>query len=136
MNDKKNQLIKDFSNITSWEEKYKKLIEIGKALPPYPEKFRTDDFKISGCQSQVWLYAEKNSVSQLVHFYADSDALIVKGLIAILLIVYSEHSAKEILDLKPDFINEIGLMEHLTPSRANGLASMLKQIKFYALALS
>jgi cysteine desulfuration protein SufE len=136
MNDKKNQLIQAFSNITSWEEKYKKLIEIGKALPLYPEKFRTDDFKVSGCQSQVWLYAEKNPANNIVKFYADSDALIVKGLIALLLMVYSEHSAKEILDLKPDFIREIGLMEHLTPSRANGLASMLKQIKFYAMALS
>ena len=107
---------------------------MGKELAPYPEEFRSEDFKVKGCQSQVWLYAKKNSQG-LVEFKADSDALIVKGLIAMILEVYSGLTPDEVLATQPTFVSELGLSQHLSPSRANGLNSMLKQIKYYALAL-
>ncbi len=115
---------------------------MGKSLPEFPEKLKTEDLKVKGCQSQVWLSAtlkeelNENSASLVkkIYFQADSDALIVKGLIAILLRVYSGRTPDEILALAPDFISELGFSSNLSPSRANGLQAMVKQIKYYALA--
>lgn len=134
MNSKSRQdeLIREFEAISTWEDRYKRIIEIGKNLKPLPEQFRLDQFKVSGCQSQVWLYPEFKDGH--VTFHADSDALITKGLIAILLRVYSGSSPDEILATPPDFIGALGLKEKLSPSRANGLVSMVKQIKLYATA--
>lgn len=130
-----NQVTQDFSSLSSWEEKYQKIISLGRELEVYPEEFRTDDYKVKGCQSQVWLYA-KLTADKKIHYYADSDALIVKGLAAVLLKVYSDQSPKDILATPPHFLEEIGLARQLTPSRANGLNSMTKQIQYYALAFA
>lgn len=128
-------MIDDFASLSSWEDRYKKIIELGKALPELPEKFKNDNFKVKGCQSQVWLSAQL-SEDKKVYFEADSDALIVKGLVALLLKVYSGRTPQEILELEPDFIAELGFSQNLSPSRANGLQAMIKQIKYYALAFS
>lgn len=126
-------IIDDFSRFTDWESRYKHIIEVGKILPPYPENFRTDDWKVKGCQSQVWLKPELNEKGEIL-FHADSDALIVKGLVALLHQLYSGSSAKEILETQPEFISKLDLGQHLSPSRSNGLHSMIKQIKYYAAA--
>ena len=126
-------LIQDFSKTSSWEERYQKIIAMGRALGPLPEEFKIEDLKVRGCQSQVWLKADMGD-DRRVHFRADSDALIVKGLIAILLKIYSGKMPAEILAISPDFIGELGFATNLSPSRANGLVAMIKQIKFYALA--
>jgi cysteine desulfuration protein SufE len=122
----------DFKNFGEWEARYKHLIELGKKMPPMKEEFKTEDNKVKGCQSQVWLHAEL--VDGKVHFSADSDASIVKGIVALLVFVYSDSTPDEILMTKPTFLEDIGLREHLSMSRANGLSSMLKQISFYAMA--
>ena len=122
----------EFLNFADWEGRYKHLIEMGKDLPKMNEDFKIDANKIKGCQSQVWLMAELKD--GLVYFHADSDASIVKGIVALLVFVYSGASPEEILSTKPTFLEEIGLREHLSMSRANGLTSMLKQISFYAMA--
>jgi cysteine desulfuration protein SufE len=129
------KLIQEFSALSSWEAKYERIIALGKAMPALDDKFKIDDLKVRGCQSQVWLRAQLDDMKR-VHFEADSDALIVKGLIAILLQVYSGRTAKEILDISPDFIAELGFEKNLSPSRANGLMAMVKQIKYYALVFS
>lgn len=126
-------IIARFSGFTSWEEKYRYIIELGKRLKPYPEEFRTEDFKVKGCQSQVWLHARLNESGEII-FTADSDALIVKGLIALLVELYSDAKPTDILVTNPDFIKALDLGAHLSPSRANGLFAMVKQIKFYAAA--
>ncbi|HEY9886686.1 MAG TPA: SufE family protein [Vampirovibrionales bacterium] len=126
------QIIKDFSRFDSWEEKYKYLIKLAKEVPAFPEEHRKEDNQVKGCQSQVWLFASLEG-SQ-VKFVADSDAMIVKGLIALLLKIYSNKSPQEILQTEPSFFKEIGLDQHLSMNRANGLAAMVKQMKFYALA--
>lgn len=125
--------MQNFSNLSSWEDRYRKIIEMGKDLSPLNEAYRTDDLKVRGCQSQVWLHAEKRADGRL-YFTADSDALIVKGLVAILLMAYSEKTPEEILEFKSDFVKELGLDTHLSPSRANGLFAMIRQIQYYALA--
>lgn len=130
-----NQIISKFSKLNSWEDKYKKIIDCGKELPAMPDKYKIEDNKIKGCQSQVWLFAELRPDQSLV-FYADSDALIVKGLVSLLIEIYSEASVKDILNTEPFFLKEIGLDQHLSPSRTNGLAAMIKQMKLYALAFS
>lgn len=130
---RQSEVLKIFEPLKDWDSKYKKIIEMGKRLEAYPEQYRTEDNKVKGCQSQVWLYAELDS-DQKIKLYADSDALIVKGLVALLLIVYSKSSPDDILSAKPDYIRELGLSSHLTPSRSNGLNAMLKQIHNYALA--
>ncbi len=117
----------------SWEDRYRHIIDLGKSLPPMREDDKTEDLKVRGCQSQVWLKAELRP-DRTLHFIADSDALIVKGLIAMLLRIYSDRTPQEILASDPDFIRELGLAQHLSPSRANGLNAMIKQIKYYALA--
>lgn len=132
INQRIENLKKDFQNFDQWEDRYKHLIELGKKMPPMNEIYKTEENKIKGCQSQVWLHAELDG--NKVKFSADSDASIVKGIIAVLVYVYSDSTPEEILSTKPIFLEEIGLREHLSMSRANGLSSMLKQISFYAMA--
>jgi cysteine desulfuration protein SufE len=132
INQRIEKLKSDFKNFGEWEARYKHLIELGKKMPPMKEEFKTEDNKVKGCQSQVWLHAEL--VDGKVHFSADSDASIVKGIVALLVFVYSDSTPDEILMTKPTFLEDIGLREHLSMSRANGLSSMLKQISFYAMA--
>lgn len=125
-------LKEDFTTMDSWEDRYAYIIGLGKGLAPYPEEHRTDTFKVKGCQSQVWLYAERSNGR--VTLYADSDAIIVRGLVALLLQIYNNLTPSEILDTPRTFIEDLGLAQHLSPNRANGLAAMLKQITMYALA--
>jgi cysteine desulfuration protein SufE len=127
------QLVKDFSDIHNWEARYKKVIDMGKQVPEMAKELYDDKFLVKGCQSRVWLHANKLPDGKL-EFVADSDAMIVKGLVAILLRVYSNATAADILASPPDFISELGFQSHLSPSRANGLMSMIKQIMLYATA--
>ena len=113
-----------------WTEKYEYIIDLGKSLPVINDAFKTSDNTVKGCQSKVWLYAEY--INNKLIFTADSDAIITKGIIAILIRVFSNQSPKDIVDAKADFIEEIGLKQHLSQTRANGLSSMIKQIKLYA----
>lgn len=113
-----------------WTEKYEYIIDLGKSLPVINDTFKTSDNTIKGCQSKVWLYAEY--INNKLIFTADSDAIITKGIVAILIRVFSNQSPKDIVDAKADFIEEIGLKQHLSQTRANGLSSMIKQIKLYA----
>ena len=126
-------LMNEFSQLKGWEDRYKKIIEKGKNLGDLPEQFKVEQNKVKGCQSQVWLVAELNPKKEIV-FRADSDALIVRGLIAILLQVYSLATPAEILKTQPDFLQKMGFNNNLSPSRTNGLYSMVKQIHYYALA--
>ena len=130
--EKQNQLVQEFEQYTNWEDKYSRIIELGKKLNPLPEEFRTEKYKLSGCQSQVWINAKLDEGK--IFFEADSDAAIVKGLIAILVNVYSGHSPDEILSNPPEFLKNIGIDNHLSPSRKNGLGAMMKQIQMYAVA--
>ena len=128
----KAELIDEFSMFEDWMERYEYMIELGKSLPLIDTRYKTDENIIKGCQSKVWLHSEfKNDK---VIFSADSDAIITKGIVAILVRVFSNQSPQEILSANTDFIDTIGLKEHLSPTRANGLVSMIKQIKIYALA--
>ena len=113
-----------------WTEKYEYIIDLGKSLPVINDTFKTSDNTIKGCQSKVWLYAEY--INNKLIFTADSDAIITRGIIAVLIRVFSNQSPKDIVDAKTDFIEEIGLKQHLSQTRANGLSSMIKQIKLYA----
>ena len=126
------EIIEAFSWFENWEEKYEYIIELGKNLPELDEKFKKEENIIKGCQSTVWLVADYKD--GLVFYHADSDAIIVKGLVSMLVSVLSEHTPDEILDAKLDFIKEIGMMSHLAQTRSNGLVAMVKQIKNYALA--
>jgi cysteine desulfuration protein SufE len=119
-----------FLALPDWESRYKEMIQIGKKLPVMPEDFKKEKFQIKGCQSQVWLYPEFNG--SVVIFYADSDSQLVKGIISLLITIYSGLTPQEILSTKPDFLNTIGITDHLSLNRTNGLASMLKQIQLYA----
>ena len=130
--DRQREVVAEFSGLSDWEDRYRKLIEIGKALPDLPEAKKLEDFKVKGCTSQVWMHAHLEG--DRVIFEADSDALLVRGLVALLLRVYSNATPAEILATPPDFVKEIGLESKLSPSRANGLFSMIKQMKFYAMA--
>lgn len=133
ISERQQQIITDFSALQTWEDRYKKIIELGKALPDMPESLKKEDNIVKGCQSQVWLVASLNQKGQVV-LQGDSDALIVKGLVALLLRLYSEASPSDILSTPPDFLKALGFEGNLSPSRANGLHSMLKQIKLYATA--
>lgn len=126
------ELIDEFALFDDWMEKYEHLIELGKSLPLIDPAFKTEEHIIKGCQSRVWLHAAFDN--EKVIFTADSDAIITKGIIAVLIRVFSEHSPEEIAEANTDFIDAIGLKEHLSPTRANGLVSMIKQMKLYALA--
>ena len=126
------EIIDEFSMFEDWEERYKYMIDLGKTLPLIEDQFKTDEYIIKGCQSKVWIHAEMKDGKVL--FTADSDAIISKGIIAILIRVFSNQSPQDIINANMDFIDEIGLKEHLSPTRANGLVSMIKQIKMYAIA--
>jgi cysteine desulfuration protein SufE len=127
-----NEVIDEFSMFEDWMGKYEHIIEMGKSLPMIDEKYKTDDRLIKGCQSKVWLHSEMKD--HKIYFTADSDAIITKGLVALVVRVLSEHTPDEILNAKMDFIEKIGLKEHLSPTRANGLVNMIKQMKLDALA--
>ncbi len=126
------EIIKEFEEFDDWEERYGYIIKLGRELDEFPEEARTEKNKLNGCQSQVWTIAEFDG--DRVKVKADSDAMIVKGLIALVLRVYSDHTPDEILSNPPDFVKEIGIDSHLSPTRKNGLGAMLKQIQMYALA--
>ena len=134
ISEKGQSLVEDFSIMEDWTEKYQYLIDLSKNLAPMDTKFKVEDNLIKGCQSKVWLKASFEN--ELINFQADSDAIISKGIVAILLSVLNDRKPNEILNADLSFIDQIGLKEHLSPNRANGLSSMLKQIKFYALAYS
>ena len=127
-----NEIVDEFSMFDDWMQRYEYIIELGKSLPLIKEEFKTDDNLRKGCQSKVWLKGEQNE--DKIIFTADSDAILTKGIIAILIRTFSNQKASDILDADMSFIDEIGLKEHLSPTRANGLVSMIKQIKMYALA--
>jgi cysteine desulfuration protein SufE len=126
------ELIDEFSMFEDWMQRYEYMIDLGKSLPVIDESLKTDDRLIKGCQSRVWLNAELKD--DVIVFTADSDAIITKGIIAILIRVFSNQRPEDILNADTHFIDEIGLKEHLSPTRANGLVSMIKQLKLYALA--
>lgn len=126
------ELIDEFSMFENWEERYQYMIDLGKSLPLIDEQYKTQENIIKGCQSRVWVHAEMDN--EKVAFTADSDAIITKGIIAILIRVFSNQNPQDIIDANTDFIDEIGLKEHLSPTRANGLVSMIKQLKMYAIA--
>tara|TARA_B110000027_G_scaffold38905_1_gene42987 strand:+ start:87 stop:509 length:423 start_codon:yes stop_codon:yes gene_type:complete len=126
------EIIEEFAMFEDWMQRYEYMIDLGKTLPLIAAEFKTDDNIIKGCQSKVWVHAELKD-SQL-EFTADSDAIITKGIIAILIRVFSNQHPKDILASDTSFIDQIGLKEHLSPTRANGLVSMIKQIKMYAIA--
>ena len=127
-----NEVVEEFSDFTDWMDKYQLLIDLGSDMEPLEEKYKTEDNLINGCQSRVWIHADYHD--GLLTFKAESDALIVKGLIALLLRVLSGHTPQEILDADLFFIDSIGLRDHLSPTRSNGLLAMVKQIRAYALA--
>ena len=129
---KQDEIVSEFALFDDWMQKYEYMIELGKSLPLISENNKTDDNIIKGCQSKVWLHAEL--INEKINFTADSDAIITKGIIAILLRVFSGHHPTEIIESDTEFIDKIGLKEHLSPSRANGLGSMIKQLKMYAIA--
>ncbi len=126
------EIVDEFSMFEDWMQRYEYMIELGKSLPLIDPKYKTDDNIIKGCQSKVWVHAELHD-DKLV-FTADSDAIITKGIIAILVRVFSGQKPQDIIDADTLFIDEIGLKEHLSPTRANGLVSMIKQLKLYAVA--
>lgn len=128
------EIIDEFSMFDEWDERYQYVIDLGKSLPLIDEQYKTEDNIIKGCQSKVWLHAEENNGN--IVFTADSDAILTKGLIAIMIRVFSGQKPAAILEADTAFVDEIGLKEHLSPTRANGLVSMIKQIKMYALAFS
>ena len=134
INELQDKVVEEFSELTDWMDKYQMLIELGNELEPLDEKYKTEKNIIDGCQSRVWLQCDIVD-GQLV-FTADSDALITKGIIALLIRVISNHTPQEIIDAEFYFIDRIGLRQHLSPTRSNGLLSMVKQIKAYALAYS
>ncbi len=126
------EIVDEFSGFEDWMDKYAYLIEIGNEMTPIDAKYKIESNLIRGCQSRVWLHQE--FTDGRIKFEAESDALIVKGLVALLLRIYSDRTPKEILESEPRFIDEIGLRQHLSPTRSNGLLAMVKQMKLYALA--
>jgi len=133
INEIQDELIEDFAFYSDWMEKYEHIIQLGKELPLIDEQYKQDQFLIKGCQSKVWLYPALKEGK--VYFSADSDAVITKGLVSLMVKVLSGHSAQEIAQSDLYFIDQIGLKEHLSPTRANGLLSMVKQMKLYAMVL-
>lgn len=132
IDEKQNEIIAEFADIDDWMDRYGYIIDLGNALPPIDEKYRTPNHLIEGCQSRVWLNAELRDGK--VYYTADSDAIIVKGIISLLIDVLSGHTPDEILNANLRFIDEIGLSSHLSPTRSNGLLAMVKQMRLYALA--
>ena len=143
INEIQDEIIEEFSGFDDWMDKYQLLIDIGNEQEPLEEKYKTEQNLINGCQSRVWLVADYvkesgdgSQESGVIHFRAESDALIVKGIVSLLIRVLSGHTPQEILDADLYFIDEIGLKEHLSPTRSNGLLAMVKQMRMYALAFS
>ena len=134
INDIQDEIIEEFNGFDDWMDKYQMLIDLGNDLEPLDEKYKTEQNLIDGCQSRVWVQCDLRD--GLMELSAESDALIVKGIIALLIRVLSHHSPQEILDADLYFINRIGLRDHLSPTRSNGLLAMVKQIRMYALAYS
>ena len=132
INEIQDEIIEEFSGFDDWLDKYQLLIDLGNEQAPLDEKYKTESNLIDGCQSRVWLQCDYSD--GLLHFTAESDALIVKGIIALLIRVLSDHTPQEIIDADLYFIDKIGLKEHLSPTRSNGLLAMMKQMKMYALA--
>ncbi len=126
------EIVDEFSLYDDWMERYEHLIDLGKSLPLIDAQYKTDEYIIKGCQSKVWVYGSLEAGN--VVFTADSDAILTKGLVGLLLRVFSNRTPQEIIDADTSFIDEIGLKEHLSPTRANGLVSMIKQLKLYAVA--
>jgi cysteine desulfuration protein SufE len=126
------EIIDEFAMFEDWMQRYEYMIDLGKSLPLIDVEYKTDEYIIKGCQSKVWVHA--NMEDKKIYFTADSDAIITKGIIAILIRAFSGQSPQAIIDADTAFIDEIGLKEHLSPTRANGLVSMIKQIKLYAIA--
>ncbi len=143
INEIQDEIIEEFSGFDDWMDKYQLLIDLGNELTPLDERYKTEQNLIDGCQSRVWLQADLvegsstgSETVKVIHFSAESDALIVKGIVSLLIRVLSDHTPQEILDADLYFIEEIGLKEHLSPTRSNGLVAMVKQIRAYALAFS
>lgn len=134
INEIQDEIIAEFSDFDDWMDRYQMLIDMGSEQEALEEKYKTEQNLIDGCQSRVWLQADL--IDGMMHFRAESDALIVKGIVALLVRVLSDHTPQEILDADLYFIDRIGLHEHLSPTRSNGLSAMLKQMKVYALAFS
>ncbi len=132
INEIQDEIIEEFQELDDWMDRYQLLIDMGSEQEPLPEKYKTEQNLIDGCQSRVWLQADL--IDGLVHFQAESDALIVKGIVTLLLRVLNDQTPEDILSADLYFIEQIGLREHLSPTRANGLSAMLKQMKMYALA--
>lgn len=132
INEIQDKTIDDFSLFDEWDEKYTYIIELGKKLAPFNEDYKKDEYKIKGCQSQVWLHSYLQD--GIVFFEADSDAIIVKGLVSLLIKILSGHSPEEIANTDLYFMEKIGMQQHLSPTRSNGLAAMVKQMKLYAIA--
>ncbi|MCM1292933.1 MAG: SufE family protein [Bacteroides sp.] len=132
INEIQDEIIDEFSEVDDWMDRYAMIIDLGNALPPIDERYKTPQHLIEGCQSRVWLNAEE--IDGRVHFTADSDAIIVKGIIALLIRVLNDHTPQEILNSDLYFIDRIGLAENLSPTRSNGLLAMVKQMRLYALA--
>lgn len=133
INNIQDEIIEEFEGLTDWMDRYAYIIELGGQLPAIPESYKTPENLIEGCQSRVWIHAELNGDGKVV-FEADSDAMIVKGIVALLLRVLSHQKPEDILDSELHFIDSIGLKEHLSPTRSNGLVAMVKQMRMYALA--
>lgn len=132
INEIQSELVDEFSMFDDWMERYEYMIELGKSLPMIDSQYKKEENLIKGCQSKVWLHAELQD--NKIVYTADSDAIITKGIVSILIRTFTNQSPGEILASNTDFIDEIGLKEHLSPTRANGLVSMIKQIKLYAVA--
>lgn len=128
------EIVGEFSMFDDWMQRYEYIIDLGKSLPLIDEQYKTEDNIIKGCQSKVWVRGEQNN--DKIVFTADSDTILTKGIIAILIRAFSNQKPSDILEANTDFIDEIGLKEHLSPTRANGLVSMIKEIKMYALAFN
>ena len=132
INELQNNVIEEFADFDDWMDKYALLIDLGNSLPPLEEKYKTESNLIEGCQSRVWLQADY--VDGKILFKGESDAVIVKGIVSLLISILSDHTPQEILDADLYFIEKIGLKEHLSPIRSNGLVAMVKQMRMYALA--
>ena len=134
------EVVDEFAMFSDWQDRYEHLIELGKDLPLIAPEHKTDDNLVRGCQSRVWLHAEYRASTppsaSMVHFTGDSDAMITKGIVALLVRVYNDRTPQEILGASTEFIDRIGLREHLSPNRANGLSAMIDQMKRYAVAFS
>lgn len=132
INETQDEIIEEFCSLDDWMDRYQLLIDLGEEQAPLPEEDKVEQNLIDGCQSRVWIVCEEHK--GLLNFRAESDALIVKGIVALVVSVVNQHSPQEILDAKLYFIDKIGLTEHLSPTRSNGLLAMIKQVRMYALA--